>query len=54
MGILYRTELIMSANRPPTLMVPHAGGPCVFLAPSAPQPPGIWDNMAALSGDRFG
>jgi aromatic ring-opening dioxygenase catalytic subunit (LigB family) len=37
----------MSATRLPTLMIPHGGGPCFFLSPNSPQPPSIWDKLAA-------
>lgn len=37
----------MNSPRLPTLMIAHGGGPCFFMSPTEPQPPGIWDNLAA-------
>lgn len=34
----------MTASRLPTLMIPHGGGPCFFMAPP-PQMPTLWDAM---------
>ena len=37
----------MSANRLPTVFLPHGAGPCFFMDW---QPPGTWDHMAAWLG----
>ncbi len=28
-------------------MIAHGGGPCFFMSPTEPQPPSIWDGLAA-------
>jgi aromatic ring-opening dioxygenase catalytic subunit (LigB family) len=42
-----RDELDMTPQRMPTLMIAHGGGPCFFMSPTAPQPPSMWDGLAA-------
>jgi len=37
----------MTSERLPTLFIPHGGGPCFFMSPTSPQPPSIWDGLAA-------
>ncbi len=36
----------MNAERLPTLMIPHGGGPCFFMETRPPMPAGMWDAMA--------
>ena len=35
-----------SADRLPTLYIPHGGGPCFFMEPSPPLPRDLWDPLA--------
>lgn len=36
-----------SAQRLPTLFIPHGGGPCFFMEPMRGLPPDTWDSLAA-------